>query len=212
MLYGGEIMLGLPKKTEINKILPKESFYRNLDISNELKAKFISDIKKITITNILSEKTINVKPGKEVTEIIVLNVELKEKSYDKRILELIAKQNEHHLIFNIQYGKMCQQVVWSKKLYENDWSESDGFELRIEGLELEDIWKSMVLDIVGINTNKTNSIESLLENQEEIDKMKKQILILQKKVVNEKQANKQFEMNTRLKEYRKKLKQLEEKI
>ena len=101
MLYGGEIMLGLPKKTEINKILPKESFYRNLDISNELKDKFISDIKKITITNILSEKTINVKPGKEVTEIIVLNVELKEKSYDKRILELIAKQNEHHLIFNI---------------------------------------------------------------------------------------------------------------
>ena len=107
---------------------------------------------------------------------------------------------------------MCQQVVWSKKLYANDWSESDGFELRIEGLELEDIWKSMVLDIVGINTNKTNSIESLLENQEEIDKMKKQILILQKKVVNEKQVNKQFEMNTRLKEYRKKLKQLEEKI
>ena len=84
-------MLGLPRQTEVVKVFPKEDFYKNISISNEVKASFVSDIKKITITNILSKKTLNIEAGSGTKEIIILLIELKVKDYDKRIIETIAK-------------------------------------------------------------------------------------------------------------------------
>lgn len=212
MFYGGQIMLGLPRQTEIVKLLPKESFYKNIGISNEVKARFVSDIKKITITNILSTKTLNVEDGSETKEIIVLLMELKVKNYDKRIIETIAKQNQHSLLFHMQYESEHQQLVWIDKLYENEWKTEVDYIIPINGFNIDEIWKGIVLHIVGLDSRNKNSLSDTLLIKDEMCRIKKQIDNLQKKVITEKQANKQFEMSARLKEYRKRLNILEEEI
>lgn len=205
-------MLGLPRQTEVVKVLPKESFYKNLSISNDIKACFVSDIKKITITNILSSKTLNVEAGSRTKEIIVLLIELKVRDYDKRIIETIAKQNQHNLLFHMQYEAEHQLLVWNDKLYGNGRKSNSDYIIPINGLNLDDIWKKIVLHIIGVDSRNENSLRDILLVQEEMNRIKKQIDNLQKKVNAEKQINKQFEMSARLKEYRKKLSKLEDEI
>ena len=172
----------------------------------------VSDIKKITITNILSTKTLNVEVGSETKEIIVLLIELKVKNYDRRIIESIAKYNQHSLLFYMQYESEHQQLVWIDKLYENEWKIDNKYIISINGLNMDEIWKNIVMHIIGLSPrNKKSLVDSLLI-QEEMYRIKKQIDNLQKKVITEKQANKQFEMSARLKEYRKRLNILEEEI
>ena len=53
-------MLTFPKTTEVNKIIPKEKFYKNLTLNSGLKDKFVSDVKKIIWLNKLAPNTINI--------------------------------------------------------------------------------------------------------------------------------------------------------
>ena len=42
-------MIQIPLGKTLNKTIPKEAFFRNLDITPDIKNKFVSDIKKITL-------------------------------------------------------------------------------------------------------------------------------------------------------------------
>ena len=70
-------MIDLPTSTKVDRRLPKEAFYKHLSISAALKAKFVSDIDKIIIKNILTKKNLNLVDDTDIKEILVLSIELK---------------------------------------------------------------------------------------------------------------------------------------
>lgn len=59
-------MLSFPKNTEINKFLPKEKFIAKLDLNTKLKESLKDDVKRFTITNELSPKSMNIPKGDNV--------------------------------------------------------------------------------------------------------------------------------------------------
>ena len=69
-------MLDLPKSTEFNKKIPKQKFYENISISPMLKNMFIEQIKAIYWKNKIAAATINLKTGKTVNEIEILEIQL----------------------------------------------------------------------------------------------------------------------------------------
>ena len=83
--------------------------------------------------------------------------------------------------------------------------------VKLEGLNLDDVYENLVRQIAGDKLQSDNSTASLkqsVERDKEIETLQKQISILQNKIRKEKQLNKQMEMNTELK----KLKSILEKL
>src|SRR5690606_13233151 len=70
-------VLDFPSKAAVGRIMPKEAFYKRLVLSSDLRNKFVSDIKRITMEYKLSPDTLNVENTGQVSEILVLSIELK---------------------------------------------------------------------------------------------------------------------------------------
>ena len=94
------------------------------------------------------------------------------------------------------------------RYYHTDWIEENEFVIKLEGLNLDDVYENLVRQIAGDKLQSDNSTESLkqsIERYQQIEVIEKQINTLQNKIRKEKQLNKQMEMNTELKKLRKAL-------
>lgn len=188
-------MLILDKRTEVNKIMPKEAFYKKLTLSNEVKSSFVSDIKRIVWTNKFSKDTLNVEDGKAVSEILVLELEVKKQDINYKILEAIAKQNSHKILFVLKYEDLIQTVVFYKKIYRTSWDICDNIRLEVTGLSLDEVWDNFVEQIVfGEVTDKSVSTEEKIMRYEEQIKLHKEIERLEKESWKEKQPKRKFEL------------------
>ena len=92
-------MIAFPSTAHVGKTMPKDAFYRQLNLSPELKEKFVSDVRRITMEYVLTAESINVDKSDELAEILVLTIQLKKQEFDNRIVETIARQNKHKLVF-----------------------------------------------------------------------------------------------------------------
>lgn len=201
-------MLDFPSKATVGRIMPKEAFYKRLVLSSYLRNKFVSDIKRITMEYKLSPDTLNVENTGEVSEILVLSIELKKKEVDYRIIENIARQNAHKILFLLKFGDEGQLALYYNKLYKSNWRLLSKINLETNGLNIRDIWKGYVEQIAiqeEMTNNENLSVDEKLMKQEVIFNLKKEIDRLEKRARKEKQPTKRFELFTQLQKMKKKL-------
>ena len=91
-------MFGFPASTEFNKRIPKQKFYEHIDIGSSLKRIFIEQIHLIYWRNKLAATTLNVAAGEAVTEIEVLEVQLKSPHLDEAVLRQIDREIPYHIL------------------------------------------------------------------------------------------------------------------
>ena len=206
-------MFGFSKQTEVHKILPKEAFYKRLTLSSDLKEKFVTDVKRITISNSLTAATLNLEAGTEISEILVLTIDLKKQQFDGRIVENIARQNPHKLLFLLRFEDKAQLAVYYAKLYTTVWLPYDEITLKVKGFTLDAVWQDFLEQIAlqdGLTENKPNEdIDTKLQRQEMILKLKKEIEKLEKRTQSEVQPKKKFELYQQLQELNKELEDTE---
>lgn len=129
----------------------------------------------------------------------------------------IDKEIPYHILFILEYEGKYKAVIGYKeesggntafkvnRYYSTEWMDEDALPLKLEGLSVDSVYENFVRQIAG-DTLQTDSGESLKES---VDRDKKrqalqtQIEKLQKKIKNEKQLNKQMELNAHLKELKK---------
>ena len=208
-------MIDLPNATLVHRRLPKEAFYRNLTLTPALKEKFVSDVERIILENSLKRENLHLSEESEVKEILLLTVVLKKKEIDGRVLEAIAKQNPHKLVFLLSFADSRQLALYHRKLYRTPWMEDGEPELRAEGLSLSEIWESFVEQIAlreedsaGAGAEKL-SIDERLKRQEQIAKLQTQIEKTEKAAWKEQQPKKRFALYQRLQDLKKELEELE---
>ena len=108
-------MLGLPKSTEFNKRIPKQKFYENLPVTPAIKTVFTEQIKIIYWRNKLAATTLNLEPGKLVTEIEVFEIKLTSPDLDEDILRLIDREIPYHILFLLEYDGKYQAAMGYKE-------------------------------------------------------------------------------------------------
>lgn len=215
------MMLGLPKATEFNRRIPKAKFYENINITTALKRLFVDHVKNIYWRNKIAVTTTNLTDGKYVTEIEVFEVNLNSSQVDIDLLKSIDSVIPYHILYILEYNGKYQAWIGYKettdiekkiskvdRYYHTDWIEEKEFVVKLEGLNLDDVYENLIRQIAGDKLQSDNSTESLkqsVERDKEIETLQKQINILQGKIRKEKQLNKQMEMNTELKKLRKAL-------
>lgn len=217
-------MLGLPKATEFNRRIPKSKFYENINITTSLKRLFVDHVKTIYWRNKIASTTINLSAGKYVTEIEVFEVNLNSPQVDIDLLKYIDSVIPYHILYILEYNGKYQAWIGYKettdiekkrakvdRYYRTNWLEESKLIVKLEGLNLDDVYENLVHQIAGDKLKSDNSSESLkqsVERDKEIEILQKQISILQNKIRKEKQLNKQMEINTELKKLRSALEKL----
>ena len=217
-------MLGFPVSTEFNKRIPKQKFYENLDISPTLRRVFVDQIRLVYWRNKLAASTLNIAAGEVVSEVEVFEVRLNEPKLDEAVLKQIDKEIPYHILFILTCDGKAQAWIGYKeaaasgsnafkvnRYYHTDWMPEDELQLRIDGLNMDTVYESLVRQIAGdkLLSETGESLKESVERDEKKKQLEKQIAALEGKMRSEKQLNRQMEINAELKRIKSILRQLQ---
>lgn len=197
-------MLGLPRSTEVNRRVAKEKLYTNTTLSTLLRDIIKDQIESVVWRNKLAESTIAVAAGETVKEIQVFEVALRQRGLDKRVLLAIAKAIPYKILFVLTFGEEAQTwIEASGTFYNSNWFSLEGFALKFEGLNLDAVYENLARQIADGRLGVGGDIAFAVDRDKQRQKLERDIAVLEKKILREKQFNKQVELNGELKKLRK---------
>lgn len=203
-------MLGLPRSTQVNRRVAKEKLYQNASLTPQTRAMIKDQIESVFWRNKLADSTMAISAGETAPEIQIFEIQLRQKELDKRVLPAIAKAIPYKILFILVFGDEAQ--VWievSGTFYNTDWQPLGGFALKFEGLNLDAVYENLVRQISGGRLGTEGDIEEAVDRDKKRQKLERDIAALEKKLLREKQFNKQVELNGELKRLRKGLEELQ---
>ena len=214
-------MLNLPKETEVNKMVAKNKFYEKANISNTLKESFVNDIEKIAWANKLAPSTMNISGSDNIKELEVFHIKLKTNKFNEKILEAIDKAIPYYILFVLEYNNKFQLWLGYKekttnstnkaniiRYYHSGWEKEPN--ITLQGNKLDSIYENFLSQLSDglIDTSSEEDLKTKVNQTVEINKLEQQIAKLILKRNNEKQFNRQCELNKEIKLLQAKLKEL----
>ena len=193
-------MVNFPASTIVDRRVPKQSFYDNISISPGVKRAFVDQISLIIWRNKLAESTLAISAGKDIQEIQVLELQLRQKELDSRILSAIAGAIPYKILFVLLFSGEAQ--AWmevSSTFYSGDWQPLEELTLTLEGLNLDTVYANLARQISGGRLGVEGDIADAVERDKRRQKFEREIVALEKRVNTEKQYNRRVEMNMDLK-------------
>lgn len=192
----------LPKSCEVNKFIPKKTFYEKVNISNSIKQDFVDKLEKIYWKYKLSESTINIRKAEEIEEIEIFELVLKEKCNVKNLIKTITKEIPYIILFIINYNDEVKYAIKvGDDILTTEWNEEIEFEF--VGLNLKEVYDNVVRKFINDDSNE--SINDIIEINKQKNELNKKIEILKNKIKHEVQFNKKVELNQELRKLEREL-------
>ena len=194
-------MFGFPENTAMKQVIAKDSLLGRIGSMSAMttaqKAVFNRDVKQVTITNMVSPKTMPMASGSRAPGFFVANVALKQKAFNPKNVEMllhrIGQKNillvlcvENVARFALKYD---DHVVVSK-----EWVVANDFSFVFDGLDLDAVWNGIVKQVAGEPWNDSLAVAENLVIQEHIAQLKKEIEVLEKKARTENQPARKLEL------------------
>ncbi|MDR2713893.1 MAG: DUF4391 domain-containing protein [Clostridiales bacterium] len=199
-------MLGLPRSTEVNRRVTKEKLYANAALTPQVREMIKEQIESVFWRNKLADSTIGISTGESIKEIQVFEIQLRQRSLDKRVLPAIAKAIPHKILFIlIFYEEIQAWIEASGTFYSTDWLSFDKITLRFEGLNLDGVYENLARQIARGRLGVGGDIDEAVDRDKQRQKLEREIAALKKKLLQEKQFNKRVEINSELKLLKKEL-------
>lgn len=202
------IDLKFPASTKVGKPVPKNAFYKHLEVNAKIKQHFVDDVVGINWLYKVAPSTLNVADGTKVHEIVIFSAGLKSKDCPDDVFLFIDQNMPRHVIFILEYESKYKVLLnykeWKDekagqfkivKTFSTDWLAQEQLSLSIEGQTMDAIYEVMAGQVSGFGTTKSEDTKRLVELEALITKGKKEVEALQKKIRNERQLNRQMELN-----------------
>ena len=202
------IDLKFPVSTKVGKPVPKNAFYKHLEVNAKIKQHFVDDVVGINWLYKFAPSTLNVEDGTKVHEIVIFSAGLKSKDCPDDVFLFIDQNMPRHVIFILEYESKYKILLnykeWKDekagqfkivKTFSTEWLTSDQINLSIEGQTMDAIYEVMAGQVSGFGTTKSEDTKRLVELEALITKGKNEVEALQKKIRNERQLNRQMELN-----------------
>lgn len=201
----------LPSNTVVQRVVPKNSF--DSFTNSKQKEMFTKDIAKIVWSNNLSTGTINLH-GKEIQEIQIFTIELKEQKEIKTVLDIIDKAISYHIIFVIEFGDWIYLSASSKHpsplndaksvidwTYTTTWfKKADNKYVISLRKSIDNIFYEFCQQLSLRKNKRIKNIGELSTYNSKLYTLVKEIERLKKAIASCQQFNKRVEMNLLLKE------------
>jgi len=220
MLFGDRIMF--PKNTTIGKKIPKKRFYDNIDLKPTIKKKFTNQIESLVFANKFSKATLNIPKTKDVEEVFVFDITLKDNNYLDKIedvLSIIDKSVPYPILYQFKIGRNLVYKIAYKKRNLNDPNKSiidvyltrkilasniktfsDEFDKIFSALNMKVLYGKLIELFI---TKKKETVEESVEEEKNLIYTQKEIDKLQKIMIKEKQADRQYELYDKIKNLKK---------
>lgn len=202
-------MLGLPQSTEVNKFVAKQKFFDRADLSPAVKQAFTNDIEKIVWANKIAPKTMNISAGGDIEELEIFHIKLKTGVFNEKVLEAIDKAIPYYILFVLEYnGKFQLWLGYKEKsanktnivrYFNSKWQREPNISL--QGNTLDNIYENLLSRLSDnlIDTASEHDIKTKVNRTVELQKLDKQIEKLTKKMLAEKQFNRQCAIRAQIK-------------
>jgi len=202
-------MLGLPRSTEVNRRVAKEKIYINASLTPKTREIIKDQIETVVWRNKLADNTMGINAGESIKEIQVFEIQLRRHELDKRVLPAIAKAIPYKILFILVFGEKVQTWIEAAgAFYNTEWQPRDELSLKFEGLNLDTVYDNLARQISGGWLGTDGEIETAVARDKRRQKLERVIAVLEKKLLNEKQFNKQVELYGDLKRYKQELEEL----
>ena len=197
-----------PRTTIVGKPVPKNAFYKHLEVNAKMKQHFVDDVVSIHWLYKLAPSTINVEDGKLVHEIVVFSSVLKDKDCPNDVFLFIDRNMPRHVVFVLEYEDRYKVLLnykaWKDgqnsqfdiiKTFATDWLTAERLLLTLEGQTMDALYEAMAGQVSGFGTTKAEDTKRIVELEGLIDKAKREVESIQKRIRNERQLNRQMELN-----------------
>lgn len=202
-------MYNLPQSTIVNRVIPKKTFVNQLGTNTRMKDHFTNDVARVEWLAKLAPSTINVADGKEVHEITIFLVPIKDENCPDDIFSFIDSMIPRHTLFILRWGDMtCLHLNYKEwmesstntdktfriaKTYRSQWIKDTEISLSIEGLTMDAIYEALVRQVAGERIIiQSESLREDVEKSIQREMLLKEIEILKRKEAKERQPQKKF--------------------
>ena len=185
-------MLGLPKSTELNKLLPKKAIYAKFQMNTAQKERFDGEISRISIVGELSPATTGLAAGAAVRSIFVLLVALKHLDFQANAIAQISKLIDQNMLLILEHEGRRKLAIYHSKLIQTDWMPD--CTVTLKGLDLDAVWENLIVQVGGITIEQGNTLDQQIVADEKRAKLEKEIARLEKLARAEKQPKKKFDL------------------
>lgn len=202
-----------PEGTRIHRRLPKEKFYQFMHFTKVMKAAFTADVDSIYAEYSLTRESLHFDKESTVKEIIVLLIHLRSETVNPHILELIARQNPHKLLFLLAYGEKRQLALYRGKLYCLPWMKEEDLPPVPSAFSLDDLWDDLTeaVAFAGDSGRVGLTIDERLQRKETMETLQAKISKWKLKIQKEVQPKKKFALYEEMKPWKEELARLVEK-
>ncbi len=203
-------MLHLPKSTEVKKAIPKKTIYQKFstELVGAKKRQFDQDISRLTITNEISENTLNLQRTEELAAIFVVRVDLKTKDYSDSNIVLLSKLIGQRILMVLVFQNESRLAIYETRLIVSDWYQDEIGHIKITGLNLKSVWDNLVSQVGAFQIEEGNTLEEQLEKEKRKEWLEKQIAIYERKLRKEVQSKKKYELFSLKKDFEEELEKL----
>ena len=219
------IDLKFPRTTIVDKPVPKNAFYKHLEVNAKIKQHFVDDVASIHWLYKLAPSTINVEDGKLVHEIVVFSAVLKDKDCPDDVFLFIDRNMPRDGVFILEYDNRYKVLLnykaWKDgqnsqfdiiKTFATDWLTAERLLLTLEGQTMDALYEAMAGQVSGFGTTKAEDTKRIVELEGLINKAKREVESIQKRIRNERQLNRQMELNGAARGIKKKIAQWQNEL
>lgn len=205
MLLGGEkTVLGLPATTEVGRRLPKEAFYRHMDVDAATRSDLTGGVASIIVANSIKPATTNIADGKAVHEILVLRIDPKGGRVPERAVRLVSNATPNRAVI-VDGGSGDIAICEEGRLLET----RDIKRLALNGFDLDMVWDSMLAQ-VALGEFDGHDVWARIDRREKIDGLRAEVFALDSKARRERQVVRKNELFAQMKKKQAELRRLEE--
>lgn len=202
-------MYNLPQSTIVNRVIPKKTFVNQLGANARMKDHFTNDVVRVEWLAKLAPSTINVVDGKEVHEITIFLVPIKDENCPDDVFSFIDGMIPRHTLFILRWGDLtCLHLNYKEwmesskntdktfriaKTYRSHWIKDTEISLSIEGLTMDAIYETLVRQVAGERIIiQSESLREDVEKSTQREMLLKEIEVLKRKEAKERQPQKKF--------------------
>ena len=219
------IDLKFPRTTFVGKPVPKNSFYKHLEVNAKIKLHFVDDVVSIHWLYKLAPSTINVEDGKLVHEIVIFSAKLKSKDCPDDVFLFIDQNMPRHVVFILEFDNRYKVLLnykeWKDgqngqfkiiKTFATEWLRDNQLLLTLEWQNMDALYEAMAGQVSGFGTSKSEDTKRIIELETQITKAKREVESLQKRIRCERQLNRQMELNGEARNIKKQIAQWQNEL
>lgn len=199
-------MFVLNTKTRVDKVFKMRELGKLLKVDQAMKEE-AKVIDKIVLQQVLSQGTLNIKSSVDCQEMYIFGIWMQEKEVPMHWIKALDQLTSLHTYFVVYYRqevkelciyrKLEQDIIKRYKTYESPWRQEVEQTLP-HCKHLVDVYEAYLKALIPLEQQEGEMIQQLLQRYEEVQKLDKQIKILEQKINREKQPKKKFELARQL--------------